>query len=470
MGSRKEQTLNSVGEGERRTDTPGSNFLSQDMAAADLQKRSMPSFDEYFDTVQARKRLPNGLQEALNIAFANIPVSTFPEVPGGKVIEISADTTIVDAVQILSEHNIFSAPVRNPTADDTINWSNRYLGLVDYSAIILWVLENAELAAVALATGSAAAAGMGVGAISAVGAVALGATGPVAVAGLTIAALGAAVAGGVAANKGAGKDALTAADYLGEDFYKVIFQEEPFKSTTVGEIIKSFRWMPFLPVQPNDSMLTVLLLLSKYHLRSVPVIEMDKPYVENVITQSAVVRGLLQCKGRDWFDVITVKSVSDVGLPFMSPEEVISIDGNELVLEAFKLMREKQIGGLPVVEGQRDKIIGNISMRDIRFLLLNRELFPEFKQLTVVDFLRTIVSTTGSSVMMPPVTCKYDTPLADLIEVIAEKCIHRIYLVNGQDELLGVITLRDVISCFVSEPESHFENYFGRFLIDSLSD
>lgn len=53
------------------------------MAAADLQKRSMPSFDEYFDTVQARKRLPNGLQEALNIAFANIPVSTFPEVPGG---------------------------------------------------------------------------------------------------------------------------------------------------------------------------------------------------------------------------------------------------------------------------------------------------------------------------------------------------------------------------------------------------
>lgn len=83
--------------------------------------------------------------------------------------------------------------------------------------------------------------------------------------------------------------------------------------------------MPFLPVQPNDSMLTVLLLLSKYHLRSVPVIEMDKPYVENMITQSAVVRGLLQCKGRDWFDVITVKSVSDVGLPFMSPNEVFII-------------------------------------------------------------------------------------------------------------------------------------------------
>lgn len=93
-----------------------------------------------------------------------------------------------------------------------------------------------------------------------------------------------------------------------------------------------------------------------------------------------------------------------------------------------------------------------------------------YRQFTVLDFLRTIVSTTGSSVMMPPVTCKHDTSLADLIEVLAEKCIHRIYLVNDQDELLGVITLRDVISCFVSEPENYFENYFGCFLIDSISD
>jgi len=76
--------------------------------------------------------------------------------------------------------------------------------------------------------------------------------------------------------------------------------------------------MPFLPLQPNDSMLTVLLLLSKCHLTSVPIIEMDKTYVENVITYSTVVRGLLQCKGRDLFDFIMVKFVSDVGLPFMS--------------------------------------------------------------------------------------------------------------------------------------------------------
>lgn len=122
----------------------------------------------------------------------------------------------------------------NPEAEISSDWRERYLGLIDYSAIILWVLESAELAAVALSATSATAAGVGAGAVGAVGALALGVTGPAAVAGLTAAAVGAAVAGGAAADKGMGKDAPTAADELGKDFYKVILQDEPFKSTTVS--------------------------------------------------------------------------------------------------------------------------------------------------------------------------------------------------------------------------------------------
>lgn len=119
--------------------------------------------------------------------------------------------SIGDALRILSETNILSAPVVDPAANET-----------------------AEIAAVTLSATSAAAAGVGTGAAGAIGAMALGATGPLAVAGLTVAAVGAAVAGGVAADRGIGKDAPTAADKLGEDFYKVILHEEPFKSTTVG--------------------------------------------------------------------------------------------------------------------------------------------------------------------------------------------------------------------------------------------
>jgi hypothetical protein len=71
-------------------------------------------------------------------------------------------------------------------------------------------------------------------------------------------------------------------------------------------------------------MLTVLLLLSKYRLRNVPVVEPDKPVIRNFITQAGVVKGLQQCRGRDWFDYISALPLADVGLPFMSMDEVIS--------------------------------------------------------------------------------------------------------------------------------------------------
>jgi CBS domain-containing protein len=51
------------------------------------------------------------------------------------------------------------------------------------------------------------------------------------------------------------------------------------------------------------------------------------------------------------------------------------VDANQLVLEAFILMKEKGIGGLPVVEGPEKKLKGNISVRDVRYLLLQPDLF-----------------------------------------------------------------------------------------------
>lgn len=69
-------------------------------------------------------------------------------------------------------------------------------------------------------------------------------------------------------------------------------------------------------------MLSVLLLLSKYRLRNVPVIESGNPMIKNFITQSAVVQGLEQCKGRDWFDSISVHPITELGLPFVSKDLV----------------------------------------------------------------------------------------------------------------------------------------------------
>ncbi|MBA0667598.1 hypothetical protein Goklo_000662 [Gossypium klotzschianum] len=399
------------------------------MAQAQQTRESsaLSSCEAYFEKVNSRKKLPQPLQETLTTAFARIPVSSFPQVPAGK------DTTVADAVKVLSECNILSAPVINPDAATSMNWRES----------------------------TATAVGLGAGAVGALGALAVGVTGPAAVAGLTVAAVGAAVAGGVAADQASGGDAPAAADNLGKEFYKVILQEEPFKSTTVKSIVKSYRWAPFIPVATDSSMLSVLLLLSKYRLRNVPVIEPGNPELQNYITQSAVVGGLEGCKGRDWFDCIAARPISDMGLPFMSSNEVISIQNDDLVLEAFRRMRDNHVGGLPVVEGPSKKIVGNVSIRDIRHLLLKPELFSNFRQLTVEDFISTVVST-GQEIgrVTTPITCKVDSTLGSVIQSLATKRVHRIYIVD-ENEVTGVITLRDVISCFIFEPPNFFDNYFG---------
>ncbi|KAI9169811.1 hypothetical protein LWI28_018076 [Acer negundo] len=297
---------------------------------------------------------------------------------------------------------------------------DRYLGIIDYAAIILWVLESAELAAVALSDSSAIAAGVGVRVVGALGALALGVTGPASVAGITIGAVGAAVAGGVATDKGAGKDAPTAADKLGKDFYKIILKEEPFKSTTVRSVLRSYCWAPFLPVATDSSMLTALLLISKYRLKNVPIIEPGNPDMKNFITQSTVIQGLEGCKGRDWFDCIATRPISDLGLPFMSSGEVrIRYDGNYLRICIYP--------SLPFT-----------------FVFLNLA-----RQLTVTDFMNNVVSTTpDSGSVMPPITCRMESTLGSVIHSLGSKSVHMIYVVadHKEDEVVGVITLREVIS------------------------
>lgn len=47
-------------------------------------RKADSSYDTYFEMVQTKKKLPRSLQESLTAAFAKIPVSSFPNVPGGK--------------------------------------------------------------------------------------------------------------------------------------------------------------------------------------------------------------------------------------------------------------------------------------------------------------------------------------------------------------------------------------------------
>lgn len=85
-------------------------------------------------------------------------------------------------------------------------------------------------------------------------------------------------------------------------------------------------------------------------------------------------------------------------------------------------------------------------------------MFFSFRQLTVGDFMTSIVAVQETGKMIPPITCKLNTYLGNVIHTLASKSVHRIYVVSEEEEVVGVITLRDVISCFIYEPPNYFEN------------
>lgn len=90
-------------------------------------------------------------------------------------------------------------------------------------------------------------------------------------------------------------------------------------------------------MQQTDSLLTVLLLLSKYRMKSLPVVESGKGAIFNFITQGDVIHMLLQCSGLSWFDKLGKSTLSKLGLPKVREGKLIQV--SESIVK--KCMEEK---------------------------------------------------------------------------------------------------------------------------------
>lgn len=56
------------------------------------------------------------------------------------------------------------------------------------------------------------------------------------------------------------------------------------------------------------------------------------------------------------------------------------------MLQAFKLMRKKRIGGIPVVDRGGSRAVGNISLRDVQFLLTAPEIYHDYRLVAKLIF------------------------------------------------------------------------------------
>jgi hypothetical protein len=56
------------------------------------------------------------------------------------VIEIPSNASLADTVEILSKNKILSAPIRNVDAPEDASWIDKYIGIVEFAGIAMWLL------------------------------------------------------------------------------------------------------------------------------------------------------------------------------------------------------------------------------------------------------------------------------------------------------------------------------------------
>jgi len=152
-----------------------------------------------------------------------------------------------------------------------------------------------------------------------------------------------------------------------------------------------------------------------------------------LVSQSDLVRYLWKIFDKFNIGDITLEDSNIITRP------VFRVDKRISAIDAFKKMRSQEINGLAVVEGET--LIGSLSESDLRGLrsdMLDRLQFP------VIDYLK--IQNLG--VVPEIITARPKMSLKKLMQTMSEKKKHRVFVMDDQRRLTGVITLTDIIAFF----------------------
>jgi CBS domain-containing protein len=119
--------------------------------------------------------------------------------------------------------------------------------------------------------------------------------------------------------------------------------------------------------------------------------------------------------------------------------DVITIEKNKSLSEAAKLMREHHVGDVVVVEKKDNKLfpLGIVTDRDVVIEVVATELDPE-------------VITTGDIMLQTLVVVKEDADLLKTSKLMASKGVRRLPVVSKSGELVGIVTLDDLLEITAS--------------------
>ncbi|MFA5846103.1 MAG: CBS domain-containing protein [Thermodesulfovibrionales bacterium] len=143
---------------------------------------------------------------------------------------------------------------------------------------------------------------------------------------------------------------------------------------------------------------------------------------------------------------------SNIGLEVLVQDvmskDVISIQKYESIRHVADILSEKNISGLPVVDKEK-KVIGIITQADILSMLGMRKghTFKDLLKHMMGEQLpeRKIGDLVGDIMTSPAATIKPHANIAEAAQIMDEKKIRRLAVVDGQNRLVGIISRADIL-------------------------
>jgi CBS domain-containing protein len=125
---------------------------------------------------------------------------------------------------------------------------------------------------------------------------------------------------------------------------------------------------------------------------------------------------------------------------------VVTIGKDEPVLSAYKLMIERKIRHLPVID-QEENVVGMLSDRDVqRAMVVDRTNGIDSEEIYLNS------SKIVSEFMSPKAfTALPDTPLSAIIEEMMEQKISAVIIVNDALKCEGIVTSNDIMRVFLDQ-------------------
>ncbi|XVE52224.1 hypothetical protein DITRI_Ditri02bG0105900 [Diplodiscus trichospermus] len=156
---------------------------------------------------------------------------------------------------------------------------------------------------------------------------------------------------------------------------------------------------------------------------------------------------------------ILSRSIKEVGA---INDNVYAINDRTKVIEAIKCLRTASLNAVPIVQSNDDieedhrhlingkgrKLIGTFSATDLRgchFSALQTWLPLRAQEFTEIVSTSPLFAAEEGLSPKELVTCLPDSPLSEVIDKVVSKHVHRVWVVDQQGLLVGLISLTDIV-------------------------